>query len=234
MDWKFFGPYPPWENEQLCCVNEFLESKFSKGHLSINYLSRRGNNWWIQFWLAQGLEFFKRVTEEIFYDKQKALLISAFGRTRTNLAQSLQYFYRSLGPTVENTKLENLNREHLQPLLSYRPFANDTDHGPFRAWHDAHSSADGGQWLQVMAENNAWLWERAYVFWDLAHSWPAGKSSPFKIEPGVEVLQSDREPTGQQCDEMRESFHKRGEIYDNGGQGYWAKGDLSRVVWSSG
>lgn len=31
MSLKFFGPSPPWENEQLCCVNEFLESKFSKG-----------------------------------------------------------------------------------------------------------------------------------------------------------------------------------------------------------
>ncbi|KAF6818681.1 hypothetical protein CPLU01_13258 [Colletotrichum plurivorum] len=242
MDYKFFAPYPPWENEQLCCVNEFLESKFSKvlshdvylGHLSVNYLSRRGDNWWTQLWLAQGLEFFKRVTEEVLYDEQKALLISAFDRGRINLAQTLQCFSRTLGPTVENTKLKNLDRVNLQPLLSYHLTANDTDNGPFQAWHDAHSYADGGQWLQIMTERNVWLWDRAYVFWDLAHNWPVGISSPFKLQPGVEVVQSDREPTAQQWDEMRESFHERGDIYDNGGQGYWTKGDLSRVVWSSG
>ena len=55
----FFDPYPPWVNEQLACIHDFLEQKVSDaafrevaahdvsfGELSIDYLSvGRGNGW---------------------------------------------------------------------------------------------------------------------------------------------------------------------------------------------
>lgn len=75
-----------------------------------------------------------------------------------------------------------------------------------------------------MRTDNAWLRERAYVFWD--EDRVRSLKDGFGKHPGYQAF-PERE-----YEDMMESFNERSKIWLHGGGGYWSKGDTSRIVWS--
>ncbi len=97
------------------------------------------------------------------------------------------------------------------------------DKGPYEAWHNLHVGLTLGE--SLMCYRDAWLRERAYVFWDQDRMQKQFKDG-FGGNPGHRFYYTEQE-----FEEMRESFRKRSKIWQKGGTGYWARGDTSRIVW---
>ncbi|KND92089.1 hypothetical protein TOPH_03424, partial [Tolypocladium ophioglossoides CBS 100239] len=231
----FFSRQPPWENEQLGCVQEFLEAKLAEasldvvahevefGEFSIDYLTVGGDNHWRQLWLAQGIGFTYQLMNASSYDVKQALLTSGSDGGRANLPEALAGVFEA---DPEDVILEDYSEEEIQSLVLLGD-DTDTDMGPYESWRAAHYDLPRADWL--MLSDDAWLRERAYVLWDLEriqthHLLELFGGSP--QSPGPVYHDEDLE-------EMQESFDERSNIWQRGGSGYWSKGDYSMIVWPS-
>lgn len=102
--------------------------------------------------------------------------------------------------------------------------SEDPEYEDYYNAFDARSEALG---FYPMLEYNSWSRERAYVLWDVD-----------RLKPDVldvikhSMADSELQLAENDMDIMHQSFRERAEISDQGGQGYWRKGDTSRIVWS--
>lgn len=153
---------------------------------------------------------------------------------KTDILRSVGYFEPNLPDALngvlgedDDRTLEELSEEDLHsiaPRHDDQP-ENDTDRGPFEAWCNAH--ADSTLQASLMFDADAWLRERAYVLWDRDRMQKQFNDS-FGEDPGHQA-----DYTGQDYEDMLESFGERSKIWQKGAHGYWSKGDTSRILWSS-
>ncbi|KAH6856899.1 hypothetical protein B0I37DRAFT_86259 [Chaetomium sp. MPI-CAGE-AT-0009] len=226
----FLSRHPPWENEQIACVQEFLEAKFRQasrdviahdiffGELSIDYVSTGRENNWNQLWLSQGLEFVDKVMNANSYEAKEDLLSSAFSKGSVSFPQVAALL--TWGFSDDEKPVEEYTQEELLPAASARD-RSDLDRGPYEAWFAAHLGKP--PLASVMLDENAWLRERAYVLWD----WDRMQSVDLLAVVGTgqpeEVVIGGRFPE-EEYEMMFESFKERSKLWLDGHVGYWDGG----------
>ncbi|KAK1775415.1 hypothetical protein QBC45DRAFT_422270 [Copromyces sp. CBS 386.78] len=229
----FFRKHPPWENEQIGCVYDYLQAKFAQasrdvlahdvdfGELSVDYLTPGDDNQWRERWLSRGVEFVYSLTVADSYDAKKSLLESSVDSMpgRISLPEALGQLYDADGQMIEEYSEEQLRS--MAPRHSDQT-EEDTDCGPYQAWRNANEGLSLEE--SIMMAHNSWLRERAYVFWD-AHR-VSKLQDGFGEDPGYQAAFTEQE-----YNEMLESFDERSKIWQKGGTGYWSRGDTSRIVW---
>ncbi|KAH8688370.1 hypothetical protein BGZ61DRAFT_41692 [Ilyonectria robusta] len=238
----FFSRVAPWENEQLGCVYDFLDKRFSHaardvlahdvefGEYNIDYLSIGSENEWTQCSISRGLSFVHQVMNEKSYDSKMALLKPIFfGNIYLLLHNALSAcsaeFCDNLG--IWEGTLEEISDEEME-LLIERSIRQDTDHGPFSAWHSEYKYISRNSW--VMAEFKAGLRERAYVLWDNDRMDHLGMLDLYEFAPEDPSHMCHHE---EEYSKMQKSFEERSQIYRQGGRGYWSPNDTSRIEWLS-
>ncbi|KAJ0317779.1 hypothetical protein COL5a_010967 [Colletotrichum fioriniae] len=136
-----FHRHPPWENEQLGCVHDFVEAKFLEasvdvlahdvtfGEYQIDYLTTGGDNMMIQLWLSRGLDFLRRLISTTSRESKRVLLESAFNAGRTSLSDALECIMDA--HAYNNTDLEDSSTSELGTIIpAYETICN-TDKGPY-------------------------------------------------------------------------------------------------------
>ena len=147
----------------------------------------------------------------------------AFGHGEVDLLEAL---HEVLSDAADDRNVKEMFGE--EALLSTEisddeQTQDDPDRGPYEAWCNLQ-----GDWIReasLMFDDDAWLRERAFLFWDrdrLQKQFEDGFGKEPEDRPG---------PTKQEHEEMIESFDERSKIWQKGGTGYWARGDTSRIVW---
>lgn len=167
--------------------------------------------------LSQGIEFCHRVTNADSYEAKRALLSTVFGSGAVNLPEALEAVPE--GFSDNDTFIEDYTEEDLWSSVPHRD-DSDLDKGPYEAWRAAH--AGFAMAVCLMFEDNAWLRERGYVFWD----WDRMQSIDLLgviRSPPPEALNS-HDITEQDWKTMRESFIERSKVWQSGGSGYWGGG----------
>ncbi|EFX01728.1 major facilitator superfamily transporter multidrug resistance [Grosmannia clavigera kw1407] len=108
----FFDRHPPWMNEQLACVHDFLEWKLSHSlhHLTFDgkdfddsFLDRRPRgveNHWMQCYMSRGLLFIDDLEHADAYRTKIQLLLNAIGSGTARFAESLKSLSKDSGQTV--------------------------------------------------------------------------------------------------------------------------------------
>lgn len=74
-----------------------------------------------------------------------------------------------------------------------------------------------------------WLRERGYVLWDSSRLYSNNILEMFKDPPEERTHEESRV----ELDAMRYSWAERSKVWQQGGSGYWADGDLSKIVWAA-
>ncbi|KAI1149476.1 hypothetical protein F4825DRAFT_464112 [Nemania diffusa] len=223
----FFSRHPPWVNEQLGCVHDYLEQRFSKatldtishdielGELSIDYITNGPLNASKQIWISLGIDFINQLENTPSHEAQQALLISTTTAGRLELHDSLS---RSCETNTENeNNLEDFSDEELKALVP-KPDEEDTDEGPFIAWHEAHLDTPHDCW--VLLQDNASARRCAYVFWD------AARVAQYNLLQTLDKLPSiPQYPSHEEFLKMQHSFNERSRLWQKGGKGYWNPSD---------
>ncbi|KAI5457678.1 hypothetical protein BGZ63DRAFT_427714 [Mariannaea sp. PMI_226] len=221
-----FSRHSPWENEQIACVYDFLEKRFSQashdvlahdvefGELSIDYLTLGVDNQLRQLWISQGVYFVHRIVHEPSCQAKKDLLKSAFMAGRSRLPEALI----ELGEIDD----DDSSGDGFEALESS---SDDTDKGPSTTWLHAHTNSPRFEW--VMFSDAAGLRERAYVFWDLDRVERSKILDRFQSIP----TQPSHTYSDEDMERMEKSFDERSALWRKGGSGFWSEGDTSRVVW---
>ncbi|KAK4465897.1 hypothetical protein QBC42DRAFT_283058 [Cladorrhinum samala] len=216
----FFSRHPPWENEQLGCIYEYLEAKFAAasfdvvahdvlfGELSIDYLrtAEAEDNEWRQTWLSHGIEFVYELSIARCYDAKRRMLESALDLddVRVNLPEELRALYAGFDTrTIGQHSEEELHS--IAPRPRDRP-KGSMDPGPYQSWRNANSDSTLEE--SVMFNDKAWLRERAYVFWDRDRMLKLKHEDGFGQDPGSKPAYTD-----QDYQDMLESFEKRSRIW---------------------
>ncbi|TGJ78685.1 hypothetical protein E0Z10_g10076 [Xylaria hypoxylon] len=228
----FMSRHPPWVNEQLGCVHDYLENRFSKatrdvlyhdiefGELSIDYISNGPLNFWKQLWISQGIKFISRVENAKSHDDQQALLKFAFGIGNVPLHDALTKSYDA--HIYDDHRLEDYNDEEKR-ALNPRQDEEDMDEGPFTIWQSCHNRLPRPDW--VLCHDHARLRDRAYVLWDserireykMLQFFEDLRESPNESEDDLVLFEAFQK--------MQHSFKERSKIWLDGGRGYWDNGD---------
>ncbi|EPE32081.1 hypothetical protein GLAREA_12163 [Glarea lozoyensis ATCC 20868] len=228
----FLSMHAPWENEQLSCVQDYLQEIFFKasfdviahdvhyGGLEIDYLSRDFDNFSMQRLISRGLAFIHRVVLASSYEEKYTLISGEmFTKDGANLSDAFQWRVDNRG--VEKT-LDEYTEQEIQALVP-RIDPHDTDQGPFKAWRLVHGDLPHDCW--VSHNDTSGLRERAYVMWDLDRLENHNLLATFPNVPEATEKYTDEE-----YDNMQESFKIRDDIWEAGGMGYWSKDDTSKIV----
>ncbi|OTA99707.1 hypothetical protein M426DRAFT_268916 [Hypoxylon sp. CI-4A] len=233
MNSWFFWRLPPWVIEQMFSAYEFFQQTFARasqdvvahdidfGEYSIDYLDNTANNGHRHRWLSQGIEFTYELINTDCWDDKCDLLKSIYGSDNVNI---LDAFYDILDDT-DIDAIEQISLEEDSLIQTFPLDTEDTDRGPLRAWSVVHK--DVPRMMLFTDNNDAWLHDRAYVFWD----WDRLQQHNLLELFGGPMMYSKTYPNKEALDEMFDSFQKRSEIWQKGGSGYWSKDDTSRIVY---
>ncbi|KAK7452058.1 hypothetical protein Landi51_04720 [Colletotrichum acutatum] len=166
--------HPPWENEQLGCVHDFIKAKYQEASSDVfaynapfdeyqtDYFTTGGNNIMIQIWLSHGLDFLRRLMSTDSHESKRVLLVSAINAGWTHLPEALVCIMDS--HAYNSTNLEDMSTSELTTIIpAYENICN-TDKGPYAGWYAANTSVQPLFWVYRL--ENRWLRRRAYVFWD--------------------------------------------------------------------
>lgn len=111
--------------------------------------------------------------------------------------------------------------------LASKSSIEDPDPGPYNAWHWAHWREYGEDFIFSRLHQS--LRKRGYVMWD---DWRLRESNIFsKPFDEDDYPRYDSGPTEQRRLEVEDSWKRRSEIYQLGGEGWWSKDDESKIVW---
>lgn len=173
--------------------------------------------------ITRGVVFMHAVINAACYDDKLELLQSTFNTVSGNLRQTLWtsfYAYKDLFP-IPNY------REAMQAAF---PESTGVDKGPFEAWRLMLDKDNIDMGVYYFMDNEAWLRERGYVFWDWERIVEHNLAKVI-TELGHEV---DDPFDDQELEDMEESWDERSLVWQKGGRGYWSKDDLSRIEWPPG
>ncbi|KAJ3577903.1 hypothetical protein NPX13_g2663 [Xylaria arbuscula] len=220
----FLSRHPPWVNEQLGCVHDYIEKRFSQashdvlahdiefGELNIDYITNGPDNQWKQGWISQGLRFTLKLEQATSHDERAALLSSTLVSGHVKLHEALT---KSCESDDENYEiLENYSKEEIK-TLEPRHDSEEEDGWPFLAWKLGHDHLPREGW--VLMTDNAVLRRCAYVLWD------TDRIQRYNMVPTLNKLSFLYEPElGTEAYEaMFRSFALRSKIWQKGGRGYW-------------
>ncbi|KAI0967016.1 hypothetical protein F4678DRAFT_447161 [Xylaria arbuscula] len=223
----FLSRHPPWVNEQLGCVHDYIEKRFSQasrdvlahdiefGELSIDYITNGPENPWKQRWISQGFGFIHKLEQATSYDEQQILLSSTSVSGQVELHEALTKSCESDDGNYEI--LENYSQEEIK-ALEPRQDNEDEDDGPFIAWKPNHDHLPREAW--VLMTDNAVLRRCAYVLWDAARIRRYNMLQIFD-KLSQRPFASESEFNAEAFEAMFRSFAQRSKIWQKGGRGYW-------------
>ncbi|KAH6613667.1 hypothetical protein B0J18DRAFT_460556 [Chaetomium sp. MPI-SDFR-AT-0129] len=255
-----FDPFAPWVNEQLACIHDFFTRVVSEGFDEVAAhdveWGFEGVDWregadlprgWARgrynarkdSYLFGGLGFLRKLDQVKTYEERRIIL----GRPPKPTAQMLGRTMQECG----STRAEWEDWEYIWDRFDIGPenkkssaessgwwITNGPDgygSSPFRIWRVAHEDC----WTMDVAgyPDHAPLRRWGYVMWDLP-------STIFSTERLLKVVLCgrkhslldrfrDQDPERKRA--MKRSRRERAALYLKGARGYWAEGDLSRLVW---
>ncbi|KAK3938124.1 hypothetical protein QBC46DRAFT_441437 [Diplogelasinospora grovesii] len=169
----FFHPWPPWMNEQLACVFEYLETKLS---VVFNDVAAHDVEWgwkkidWVswtvavptrRFMLLHGIPFLHELTTSSDFQHWKELLDSAYMQRRFNASVG------SSGNPLEDSLRRCRNQEQLDVAAQNRrqtgePLLGEYDVGMLRALVPARGQWEGG--IDDVTTLAVQLWKHAHHY----------------------------------------------------------------------
>ena len=238
----FFDRFTPWENEQMGCIHDYLIEEITIpfnevakhdvdwGELSIPWVDSIGSTFYKEGHLLKGLEYIFQLSTARTYDDRHCLLRS-HGSNGSFLSRALR------PPDLsqhDGIPLEEFKDEEERFFVN-QPFDDDDDIGPAEAWRWVHARSTKDHFYY--RKDHRQLRRRGYVMWDLPRllGWNF-LSIPVKalvlegLPRGLEFLGERAE---RDVDRKKEkySWTERTRIWMNGGSGWWAPGDESRIQW---
>ena len=240
----FFDRFSPWENEQLGCIHDYLIEEITVpfndvamhdvdwgGEYSIEWVETFGDMeiFYKEGYLLKGLEFIFQLSTTSAYDDRHRLLKSNQGSAGFHLFKALT----PLDSLQDNgIPLEEYTDEE-ERLYVNPPFDKneDDDIGPAKAWRWAHARKSKDSFYYLKSHRS--LRQRGYVMWDFKRHVDWGM-----LEKAVQDILVSLRPrylkwVAEQQEQTR-SFEERQRIYEEGGHGWWAPGDESKIQWPSG
>ncbi|KAM3064800.1 hypothetical protein ACMFMG_008719 [Clarireedia jacksonii] len=208
-------------------LHEVLSHDIQFGDLRVNYLAYGSDNHWKQVWLSQGIEFIHYLKNKSFDEIRFDLPHSIFGPS-VRLYDELNTEYDT---NIEDSGLllHEFSQAEVDSLNPHEDSA-DTDTGPLEAWHLTHLFRS--RYSFVMFPGDDWLRKKAYVLWDSSrlHSGLHSSNVLEMLNDSPEERAHDHSRA--EWDAMNHSWTERSRIWQQGGSGYWANGDLSKIIWS--
>ncbi|OIW26643.1 hypothetical protein CONLIGDRAFT_707031 [Coniochaeta ligniaria NRRL 30616] len=188
---------------------------------------------WKHQYLSKGIMFHDRMMKAISYDARRDLISSTWrDGSCVSLAQAAHWAAYNF---PQRHLIHSMSEEELLSLLP-RSLDDDTDGGSKLAWRLAMRYFSFGS--QSRLGLFEWLWMVAYVFWDRdrveRHDYSAvfGLISERGLERETDIGHWSTDiGHWSTWREVQESMRERREIWEEGGSGYWSKGDLSRIDW---
>lgn len=243
----FIEKFSPWENEQLGCVHEFLLQELTIpfcdvakhdvdwGENSVPYVrgDRSEEEVYMAPHLSKGLEYLFRLVTADTYNARHDILherdqgSDVRGRYRNRFSVVLRSQVEDDGVPL-NEYTEEDEKRYLHPS-----FDSDNDRGPVEAWRWAHSkSSRSAFWFR---EDHQPLLQRGYVLWDLKRliDWKILEKPVEDIIARKYLGYFERVERRAEREGQMESWKERSRIWQEGGRGWWAPGDESRVQWPS-
>ncbi|KAI9760718.1 MAG: hypothetical protein M4579_001456 [Chaenotheca gracillima] len=164
----FFSHFPPWENEQLACIHDYLidavyplfcevaeQDYYSWGVFDIQH-SQRFKSGHMQHLLFLGLARLQQIITVDFKTRQKLLFAKHPGYIHDYLNTGLRMSYRC----------DDESSPSPDALLSHVKSTNDddeSDSGPREAWSFWHEGESPSHWVNSdLHLNRQW----GYVLWD--------------------------------------------------------------------
>ncbi|KAL6720884.1 hypothetical protein ACLMJK_002809 [Lecanora helva] len=248
----FFENFPPWENEQLACVREYL---FNQVSIPFNDVAAHCVDWCKNEWdecylnddwehpensikerlMSHGLGYIRRLVNCTTFDERCGLLEGPSAHDNEFLFAG--FLAQSCGRELMNIEsLARCSPNDMDKIFNRAPAA-DRDSGPREAWLWAHIDRSLDDLYNYRWEGHRFLRLRGYVMWDMVRwerwgllneEWE--RSPPKEWDPEYFTGSGTK-----YCyDEIHESFNIRHEISRRGGRGWWAPGDESGIQWPGG
>jgi len=200
------------------------------GELGIEWVDRwyDENNGWKEGYLTRGLGYLHQLVHAPTYEARYNLL-SFSDMEKLSLYDGLiQQPQSGERPFSEYSPVER------DAILNH-PCPADSDKGPRDAWLWAHQDSECHNLYNARYERHAYLRKCGYVMWDAVRWRDWGLLDTEWDDCRVEVQERENLPQDiTSFVEVQESWKVRSQIHARGGKGWWAPGDLSRVVWRSG
>ena len=248
----FFARYPPWENEQLACVHDYLFEQLSLGMYSDIFqhdprmLTGPAFNDVAEhdvLWGKLGIPYANDHDEPDNIWKEHYLSLGLDYLYRAATAANYDDRYKLVSPNLGSDELFLFNglksqdedddvlviafntEEQYKYLKEH--LAVDDDNDPFHVWRWAH--ADSTKACLYFGDGKGTLRSSGYVMWDLDRLYgQALFSRPWDIYLGPVIRRQDYDRRNRQ---MQRSFGERSKIWSRGGTGWWSTDDESKVQW---
>ncbi|EEP79128.1 predicted protein [Uncinocarpus reesii 1704] len=161
----FHRMFPPWENEQLACVYEYLWERMEDAFMFFprwsEYLVRVEEGIYsgcTAYHMARGLDYLYM----IFHDPR--ILVSE--RYRSSLYFSQGWFLEDSLGTCTREQFYRTIADEIEDIRNSFPSSADADTGPLDAWAWARESET--YWRLAVADERLPLRKWGYVMWDRA------------------------------------------------------------------
>ncbi|KAI1780561.1 hypothetical protein F4818DRAFT_396107 [Hypoxylon cercidicola] len=227
---NFFKRFAPWEIAQLAVIHDFLgqqvmpafadiaEHDIQWAAFAVNFntpWNRRVDHPAIQHLLTLGLQQILRIASCYTF---KSRIREVLGRTENVTVENHLFFDVALRFS------DGLDRTtHGKRLLHGKPFHVDGDTGPRTLWTmtlgaDRSPFYDSRDWLDRRWGYVMWDCERLRELGVLDHAWS----------------RADAPEQGLPLESITWTLEQRRKLWHQGGRGYWALYDESRVVYPNG
>ena len=239
----FFNKFAPWENEQLGCIHDYLYERFTVpfndvaehdvewGELRVPWVHHHGRQVVAvkEYYLSLGLEFLHEVIGLTnYWDRWKIL----FNRIWSDYSF---LFYNLLFAGTNNKLMLGTNEGVTEIAKRFSVGSTsdfDNDGGPIHAW--LWGLSGNVRELVYFHPDTRSLRQTGYVLWDLARirEWGLLDLPPPNLLPQAQLSRdSGYDYDSNTKRRQYESFAQRSEVWRSGGQGWWASGDESHVLW---
>ncbi|KAK2762247.1 hypothetical protein FQN54_001257 [Arachnomyces sp. PD_36] len=231
----FFNNFSYWENEQLACINDYLESQLRIpfedvadhdvfwGKMKVTTCQELDldGKCYLQALIANGLGYIHQLVTASTYEERREIL----GLFPSSARYFLTYTLTDAGD-IADCVLSEFYEQQKKGLAS-KSSLEDPDSGPYNAWYWAHAHDDGEDF--VFGPDYYGLRYSGYVMWDnwRLSEWNIfSETFQYRNYHYLPASQSSAHPW-----EIRKSWKRRTEIYKLGGRGWWSKDDESKIVW---
>lgn len=149
-----------------------------------------------------------------------------------NLYRALKEFEYEVYVNNERASVSDYNDARDYARKVKRPYFEDPDSGPFSIWKWAHESVHLRN--SVYHRRQSKLRKSGYVMWDQERldtlaicrdRWQPSEAGSFRLSP-------PDAPAGEVDESWELSWRERSRIYNEGGRGWWAAGEESKIVWA--
>ena len=228
----YFEKFKPWQNEQLACIHDYLYKKLSVPYDEMaehdvvwgergpdidvaesSCSSRKEGH------LSRGLEFLRKLSSAKSYEEINAL----FGHETCANYQFLDAGLVGEEDFSERDFSEQGNQ--VAQLLDTSVDSADNDSGPMEAW----SWAEGSDCYYESDRMHLRDW--GYCLWDKSRliAWDVFREEWYTDH--LSRRERRKEETRQRKERISKSNKERSRIWNLGGEGWWAEGDESKIIW---